>query len=413
LKALDLDFREWLERVERDEELRHLATTHPFRFLLKIGDARLLWEVEPHGIRLEEELNIDHNWDFTLVIPPDAWSRFCQPRPPRFHNTLQAMIAMVPGVAVEGSRLAWAQSAHTVERILLNARRERREPDPADAEFAPETITGRYVTASAGGDPYVMYYETAGEGHPVVFLHTAGSDSRQYKYLLGNRDLQRLASMYAFDLPYHGRSEPPDGWWTRPYRLTVDLYAEWIFAFLKAAGLYDRKPIICGSSMGGAMVLYLAANFGELFQAAISIEGGFGTAGRRLIAWTNHPQVHAGYFLPTWVAGTMSPDSPEYYRRLTLWQYAQGGPGVYQGDTAAGAHFHRAFQNIGRAKCPLWILSGEYDYSTTSEMSKEAAERMGGTFVPMEGIGHFPMSEHPKRFLHHFRPVLEQALRSR
>jgi pimeloyl-ACP methyl ester carboxylesterase len=42
-------------------------------------------------------------------------------------------------------------------------------------------------------------------------------------------------------------------------------------------------------------------------------------------------------------------------------------------------------------------------------MSEEAAKKMGGTFVFMERMGHFPMSENPVGFLRYFKPVLEEA----
>jgi pimeloyl-ACP methyl ester carboxylesterase len=399
----------WLAKVQNDIELQHLIGTHAFAFLLKAGAEKLIWSVEKKSVHVEEQITIDHVWDFSITVPQEAWDKFLSPVPPAFHNTLQAMVAKVQGVSIEGNRLMWAQSIGIVERILYLARENESQPADGESDFAPETIKARYVTMHADGEKYVTYYEEAGQGQPVIFLHTAGSDSRQYKHVLGNVELQKKWRMYAFDLPYHGKSEPPHGWWKKPYRLTTDLYAKWILAFMKAADLYDKKPIISGSSMGGAIVLYLADKYGELFKGVISLEGGFGTPGRR-VSWTNHPQVHAGQFLASWVGGLMSPESPEYYRRLVLWEYAQGGPGVYQGDTYFYSHdFPRISETIGKAKCPLWILCGEYDYSCTPEMSEEAAKKMGGTFVFMERMGHFPMSENPVGFLRYFKPVLEEA----
>ncbi|MBU8915128.1 alpha/beta hydrolase [Bacillus sp. FJAT-29953] len=319
------------------------------------------------------------------------------------------MIANVPGVKVEGNRLAWAQSIKIVERILYLARQPlKTKPLLTEAEFSPETIKGHYVNIEADGETFTTYYEEAGQGHPIIFLHTAGSDSRQYKFLLGNKKLQEKWHMYAFDLPFHGKSSPPNGWWEEKYQLTTELYTKWIMAFMKATDLYDKKPVISGSSMGGAIVLYLAAEYGDLFKGVVSLEGGFGRAGRK-VSWTNHPQVHAGHFLASWVDGLMAPDSPEYYRRLALWEYSQGGPGVYQGDTYFYSHdFPEVTKNIGKAQCPLWILTGEYDYSCTPEMSKEAADKLGGIFIKMEGMGHFPMSENPRDFLKYFEPVLNE-----
>ncbi|MNL16437.1 Alpha/beta hydrolase family protein [compost metagenome] len=64
---------------------------------------------------------------------------------------------------------------------------------------------------------------------------------------------------------------------------------------------------------------------------------------------------------------------------------------------------------IDTSRCPLYLLTGEYDYSCTPEDSLEL-ERLipGSQLTLMEGIGHFPMSEDPVRFLNYLRPVLEQ-----
>jgi pimeloyl-ACP methyl ester carboxylesterase len=410
MKMLEtLDATKWETAVLEDKELKTLIGKYSFRFLIKNGVNNCLWSVEKEQISMQEQYTIDDVWDFTIVIPENAWKLFISPTPPAFHNTLQAMIANVPGVGIEGNRLIWAQSIRIVERILYLARQqELSKPQLSEDEFSPETINGHYLNLNVNGERFVTYYEEAGHGHPIIFLHTAGSDSRQYKYLLGNKRLQEKWHMFAFDLPYHGKSSPPDQWWDKKYQLTTNIYTDWILAFMEAADLYDKKPVISGSSMGGAIVLHLAANYGELFKGVVSLEGGFGRHGRK-VSWTNHPQVHAGHFLSSWVDGLMAPDSPEYYRRLVLWEYSQGGPGVYQGDTYFYSHdFPEATKNIGKAKCPLWILTGEYDYSCTPEMSKAAADCLGGTFIQMDGMGHFPMSENPKDFSKYFLPVLEE-----
>ena len=43
---------------------------------------------------------------------------------------------------------------------------------------AIEPITGRYVTVTLEGIPHRIYFEEAGQGQPLLCLHTAGSDSR-------------------------------------------------------------------------------------------------------------------------------------------------------------------------------------------------------------------------------------------
>jgi pimeloyl-ACP methyl ester carboxylesterase len=63
---------------------------------------------------------------------------------------------------------------------------------------------------------------------------------------------------------------------------------------------------------------------------------------------------------------------------------------------------------IDTAKYPLYLLTGEYDYSATPRITRELAARIkGAEAIIMQGLGHFPMSEDPARFLAYLRPVLE------
>lgn len=59
-------------------------------------------------------------------------------------------------------------------------------------------------------------------------------------------------------------------------------------------------------------------------------------------------------------------------------------------------------------RCPVVMLTGEYDYLTTPEDSARTANAIeNATFIKMEKIGHFPMSENHSVF----RGYLLEALR--
>jgi hypothetical protein len=46
-----------------------------------------------------------------------------------------------------------------------------------------EPIVGRYVHLEIEGRPQRVYFEEAGQGIPLVCLHTAGADGRQYRLM--------------------------------------------------------------------------------------------------------------------------------------------------------------------------------------------------------------------------------------
>jgi len=52
------------------------------------------------------------------------------------------------------------------------------------AQFEP--IVGRYMHLDLFGRPHRLYVEEAGKGTPLLCLHTAGSDGRQYRALMND-----------------------------------------------------------------------------------------------------------------------------------------------------------------------------------------------------------------------------------
>ena len=54
----------------------------------------------------------------TLTATPEAWAKFLLPVPPRHHHNFFAMLARVPGTALDGDTLAFYQHAHVVRRVL-------------------------------------------------------------------------------------------------------------------------------------------------------------------------------------------------------------------------------------------------------------------------------------------------------
>ena len=55
------------------------------------------------------------------------------------------------------------------------------------AEPIFEPIRGTYVQLSLGDRPHRLYFEEAGQGIPLVCLHTAGADGRQFRHLRPTR----------------------------------------------------------------------------------------------------------------------------------------------------------------------------------------------------------------------------------
>ena len=66
---------------------------------------------------------------------------------------------------------------------------------------------------------------------------------------------------------------------------------------------------------------------------------------------------------------------------------------------------------IDTSVCPLYLLTGEYDYSASPRDTQAIVDRVrGAKLTVMKGLGHFPMSENPEVFLGYLRPVLREIL---
>src|ERR1700690_1972720 len=106
-----------------------------------------------------------------------------------------------------------------------------------------EPIVGRYLSVNIGAEEHRIFIEEAGSGIPLLCLHTAGNDSRQFRHIMNDPEITGRFRVVAFDLPFHGRSAPPDGWGLRKYRLTTAAYLETIRAVWLALKL-DRPLVM-------------------------------------------------------------------------------------------------------------------------------------------------------------------------
>ena len=274
-----------------------------------------------------------------------------------------------------------------------------------------EPIVGRYVRLTLGGRPHRVYFEDAGQGIPLVCLHTAGADGRQFRHLMNDEAVTRHFRVLAFDMPWHGKSLPPAGWQDEEYRLTTAGYIDLVLTFCRALGL-DR-PVVLGCSIGGKIVLELARLHADRFRALIGLESAaYQPPWYDDTGWFHRPDVHGGEVAGALMAGLIAPQSPEETRWDTLWGYMQGGPGVFKGDLyfyRADADFRGRVGEIDTSRCPLYLLTGEYDFSCTPEDTRRTAEKIpGARLTIMTEIGHFPMSENPRHFRTYLLPVLDE-----
>ena len=337
----------------------------------------------------------DADWARLLTLPP----------PPRF-QAFTALAIANPAFTLAGDPLVIAQARAVIERLFELVVLSPAAPAPSISRRMGQ-IEGRYHQICLPEGAAELYVESAGSGRPILFLHTAGADSRQFHGQLADVALAAEWRLIAPDMPFHGRSMPPEGWQGEPYRLSGARYLGWCAAIIEQ--VIGEKAIVAGGSMGAALALLLAAERPDLVAGVIAIEPPFRSKGRRN-PYQHHVGVHAGLHNAAFVRGLMSPTSPIDSRRRAAWIYSQGAPEIYAGDLAFYSDEFDGAEvapRIDAARTPVSLLCGTYDYSATPEDGARLAALIpGADLCVMEGLGHFPMCEHADLF----RPHLLAAL---
>ncbi len=399
------------ELVNGDQHLVWMGRFLDVDFLIGVGDTPFHISVERGRIvEIAESPQPMRPWTFAIRASADAWSKFWAPVPEPGYHDIFAM-AKAGEATVEGDLHPLMANLRYVKEVLAAPRRAAVDNVDTQVRGAEaEPIVGRYRTVDVLGRNYRVYWEEAGAGIPLVCLHTAGADGQQFRHLMCDEAITGRYRVIAFDMPWHGKSLPPPGYHREEYRLTTELYAETIRAVCAALDL-DR-PVIMGCSMGGRIVLHLARIWPDEFRAVIGLEGSDHQQPWYDTEWLHRPDVHGGEVSAALVSGLVAPTSPDAARWETLWGYLASGPGIFKGDLyfyRADSDYRGQVADIDTGKCPVFLLTGAYDFSCTPEdTTRTAAQIDGAEATIMDNLGHFPMAENPELFRQYILPVLDK-----
>lgn len=157
-----------------------------------------------------------------------------------------------------------------------------------------------------------MYYQEIGTGEPLILLHggTATSDSWQGHYPLFAEHFRVIMP----DWRGHGKTDNPTG------EFSYALIADDLAAFIQALGL--SKPLICGYSDGGQIILDFGMRYPEL-AGALGIGGaGYKFADRYFETLKSYGFEAPGDVRldPEWAEGLKKDharaDDPDYWQTL-------------------------------------------------------------------------------------------------
>jgi len=156
-------------------------------------------------------------------------------------------------------------------------------------------MVGRYLRMDIEGIAHRSISKRR-TGHPIGLPAHRGADSRQYRHLLADSEITKRFRVLAFDMPWHGKSTPPDGWERGEYRLTTRAYNRGHPRLLPRLELY--LPVVMGCSIGGRIVLNLAIEPRQRVPRLIALEAPTSS---------NHGTTRRGCTGPTCMAATCAP----------------------------------------------------------------------------------------------------------
>jgi len=427
---IEIDMPKFFDEAFNNYIIRHFANC--LTGTLKLGFDNGAWLISfGNGtVKKVEKGPADAVTDLYIFATDDQWLKMLEEYPKPFYNTFN-MAASYHGVKRSQNLLSQQYLPFLIEimrelRAFYNGKPLiEADPEPKKENVRFEEISGHYVYITIDGIEYRVYYEEAGQGIPFLLQHTAGANSQEYRKLMNDPDFTRDFRFIAYDLPFHGKSLPPEEypWWNHEYNLTLDFLLKFLDALISALKL-DR-PAYLGCSMGGHLAADLAYYRPEKFRAAVGIGAGLTTAQEVVTEEAmsntmagvryqfNNPQVSndaVGSTNDSVVA--LHPYSTPNSQREVWWDYANAGPGIFAGDIYYYSFDHNLVgkaKDIDTSKCMLYLLTGTYDPGTPPHTTKMLSDQVKGSKLTfMEGVGHYAMLEAYPTFKKYFAPFAEE-----
>jgi 3-oxoadipate enol-lactonase len=244
-----------------------------------------------------------------------------------------------------------------------------------------------------------IYYESAGAGLPIVFIHAGVSDRRMWEPQI--EVCARNSRVLRYDLRGFGKSAMPEG----RYALRDDL-----FGLLKCLGI-DEAALV-GCSMGGTTAIDFTLEHPEMVRALVLI--GSGVSGwnewseESVKLWTDLMalvrdgdseracELNARYWLdgPSRDVAKINPEYRALARQIhkenfSLERFAR--PGEELQPPAIG--------RLAEIRVPTMVVIGDSDAQDLQKLAwRFATEIPGARRTEIENAAHLPSLEHPAEF---------------
>jgi hypothetical protein len=255
--------------------------------------------------------------DLGISTSSKAWKGYLRENPPPEYSDLMKMVTEKV-VALTGNILLYYQNVEFItglmrylgHRTIVTVQNGAKSHHIA-AHGSIERTIGRYIYLEVEGHTYIIFYEESVQEDkmPLVLLHAANSDARMWRHQLSDPDLSSKYRILAFDMPWRGRSIPPQELLRTEYLLTCAFYMQLVRSFCEALKL--ERPILLGCSMGGYLQFHIAHKQPGYYRALIAVAArDFEERRWELERILRHPAISFNRSIPSGVRGFMAPSDP-------------------------------------------------------------------------------------------------------
>jgi pimeloyl-ACP methyl ester carboxylesterase len=259
-----------------------------------------------------------------------------------------------------------------------------------------------------------LYYEDAGRGRPLVFAHGFSATSRMWEgQVAAFRDRCRIVT---YDARGQGRSEVP----ADPAAYSQPIMVEDLRGLIAHLGL--ERPVICGLSMGGNVVLNMALAHPEMVSGAVICGTGAGSEdpeawAETIRGWIDLLEGHgieafAEMYLADPILANYADRSPA--ARKFLWDAITSNTAAglalgLRGTVGKRPPVYSLRDGLTRMAMPVAIVNGDRDHWCTQVSAFMAATIPGAELVEIADSGHMSNLEQPEQFNRVLRMLLERA----
>ena len=261
------------------------------------------------------------------------------------------------------------------------------------------TTRANFKSGFAPADGARIYFESAGVGPAVVFIHAGVSDRRmwdpQFDYFADRFHVVR------YDLRGFGKSGMPD----LPYSNRADLGK--VLQFLEI-----EKAALIGCSMGGSTAIDFTLENPERVMALLTV--GSGVSGWN--EWSDEGVRHWTEFMQLAKAGEIERaremeavlwlDGPDRNPSQIDPAYRRRARKIHKDNFSLARDAHPeeelrppAIRRLGEIKCPTMVLVGDSDTSEIVKIASRLANEIPrARLVTVANAAHLPNLEHPDEF---------------